>query len=128
MSRRYPIGSGPSFTPIRYVEIVCAFRILRETQDYFTLSCLLGILQHVPPGFLSYPASHLVPYLRTSKYPPEKHQAMYRYPTPPHHACWLAKIKRAYKQASFANPVGREALSQVLAEKCNGAFLSTMVL
>jgi SAM-dependent methyltransferase len=84
------------FHPDTLREITCAFRILRETQDYFTLSCLLGILQHVRPGFLSFPASHLVPYLRTSKYPPEKYQAMYSYRDL--RSRLLAKVKRAYKR------------------------------
>lgn len=35
----------------------------------FLLSCLLGILHHQRPGFLSYPSSHLVPYLRNRKFP-----------------------------------------------------------
>jgi hypothetical protein len=33
------------------------------------LACLLGILHHQRPGFLSYPSSHLVPYLRSRKFP-----------------------------------------------------------
>lgn len=37
--------------------------------DEFLLACLLGILHHQRPGFLSYPASHLVPYLRDKKFP-----------------------------------------------------------
>jgi hypothetical protein len=39
----------------------------------------LGILHHVRPGFLSYPSSHLVPYLRKMKYPPEQFADMYAY-------------------------------------------------
>jgi SAM-dependent methyltransferase len=75
-------------------EVICAFKVLRETQNYFLLSCLLGILQHVRPGFLSYPASHLVPYLRTSKYPPDQFHAMYGYRDL--RSRLLAKIRRAY--------------------------------
>jgi len=37
--------------------------------DDFLLACLLGILHHQRPGFLSYPSSHLVPYLRDHKFP-----------------------------------------------------------
>lgn len=37
--------------------------------DNFLLACLLGILHHQRPGFLSYPSSHLVPYLRDHKFP-----------------------------------------------------------
>ncbi|MBI3319212.1 MAG: hypothetical protein HYZ89_01305 [Candidatus Omnitrophica bacterium] len=35
----------------------------------FLLACLLGILYHQRPSFLSYPSSHLVPYLRDRKFP-----------------------------------------------------------
>ncbi len=38
-------------------------------RDTFLLACLLGILHHQRPGFLSYPSSHLVPYLRTRNFP-----------------------------------------------------------
>lgn len=48
-----------------------------KEDDSFLLACLLGILHHQRPGFLSYPSSHLVPYLRDRKYPPEKFPEMY---------------------------------------------------
>lgn len=58
------------FHPDTLREVLIAFRILRQQEDYFLTACLMGILHHVRPGFLSYPASHLVPYLRKNKYPP----------------------------------------------------------
>ena len=40
---------------------------LRDEGDYFLSACLMGIFHHVRPGFLSCPASYLVPYFeRTS--------------------------------------------------------------
>jgi hypothetical protein len=48
-----------------------------ELQDDFVLACLLGILHHQRPGFLSYPSSHLVPYLRTRKFPPSRYPGLY---------------------------------------------------
>jgi hypothetical protein len=42
----------------------CVYR-----HEHFLLACLLGILHHQRPGFLSYPSSHLVPYLRYRKFP-----------------------------------------------------------
>ena len=45
--------------------------------DNFLLSCLMGILHHQRPGFLSYPSSHLVPYLRDNKYPRSRYPEMY---------------------------------------------------
>jgi hypothetical protein len=66
------------------------------------LACLLGILHHVRPGFLSYPASHLVPYLRVNKYPRETYPDMYRYrPVRPR---LLAKIARAYRRFDPPKP------------------------
>ncbi len=43
----------------------------------FLLACLLGILHHQRPGFLSYPSSHLVPYLRNHKFPTQRFPEMY---------------------------------------------------
>lgn len=45
--------------------------------DDFLLACLLGILHHERPGFLSYPSSHLVPYLRDHKFPRRLFPEMY---------------------------------------------------
>ena len=77
-------------------EILAAFAVLRGRPDNFLSSCLLGILHHVRPGFLSYPASHLVPYLRKSKYPPDEYPKMYAYRDL--RSRLLAKIKRAYRR------------------------------
>jgi DNA modification methylase len=48
-----------------------------ERDDQFLLACLLSILHHQRPGFLSFPSSHLVPYLRDRKFPRNKHPEMY---------------------------------------------------
>lgn len=45
--------------------------------DDFLLACLLGILHHQRPGFLSYPSSHLVPYLRDRQFPAGLFPEMY---------------------------------------------------
>lgn len=84
------------FHPGTLREILVAFRLLRERKDFFLLSCLLGILQHVRPGFLSYPASHLVPYLRKSKFPVDQFQDMYNYRDLGSRL--LAKVHRAYRR------------------------------
>lgn len=90
------------FHPKTLEEAVSLTRVLRRRREYFLLSCLLGILHHVRPGFLSYPASHLVPYLRVKKYPPETFPDMYRYrPVRPR---LLAKIARAYRRFSPPKP------------------------
>jgi len=90
------------FHPDTLREVVTAFAILRKDKDYFLLACLLGILQHVRPGFLSYPASHLTPYLRPQVYPKEQHPRMYEYrPLRPR---LLAKIERAYRREQVHEP------------------------
>jgi len=84
------------FHPDTLKETLAAFNILQKENNYFLLSCLLGILHHVRPGFLSYPASHLVPYLRLAKYPPEEYPQMYQYRDL--RSRLLAKVKRAYRR------------------------------
>jgi len=85
------------FHPDTLKETLAAFHILLEENNYFLLSCLLGILHHERPGFLSYPASHLVPYLRLSKYPPEEYPQMYQYRDL--RSRLLAKVNRAYRRS-----------------------------
>ena len=86
-------------------------RTLREVQgvvehltregEHFLLACLLGVLHHQRPGFLSYPSSHLVPYLRTTKFPRDEYPEMYEYRDVKTRL--LAKVKRAYRRpAKFA--------------------------
>lgn len=87
------------FHPDTLREILAAFRILHDPKDYFLMGCLLGILHHVRPGFLSYPASHLVPYLRTKKYPPDQYPEMYAYRDL--RSRLLAKVERAYRRPKF---------------------------
>ena len=48
-----------------------------DQRDEFLLAGLLGILHHQRPGFLSYPTSHLVPYLRDKKFPRQYFPEMY---------------------------------------------------
>ena len=84
------------FHPATLREVLTAFRMLRQREDHFLIACLMGILHHVRPGFLSYPASHLVPYLRKNKYPPDEFPDMYAYRDL--RSRLLAKVKRAYRR------------------------------
>jgi SAM-dependent methyltransferase len=98
------------FHPQTLHEIVTVCRVLRRRREYFLLACLLGILHHVRPGFLSYPASHLVPYLRIKKYPPEAYPGMYGYrPLRPR---LLAKVSRAYRRFQPIDPGLRRLVLQ----------------
>jgi len=80
--------------------------VVRTPGNEFLMACLLGILHHQRPGFLSYPSSHLVPYLRSRKFPRQRFPEMYTYrPLKPR---LLAKVKRSYKR--FARPPQRAVL------------------
>jgi len=63
-------------------ETMQLFSLLINSRQYFSLGCLLGILHHQRPGFLSYPASHLVPYLRDRLYPQSRYPEAYDYRDP----------------------------------------------
>ena len=83
-------------------EVLALTSILRQRREYFLLACLLGILHHQRPGFLSYPSSHLVPYLRTKKFPIELFPEMYKYRSVAHRM--RAKINRVYKRFPRLSP------------------------
>lgn len=85
------------FHPDTLREVSAAFTVLLERKEYFLTACLMGILHHVRPGFLSHPASHLTPYLREKKYPREEFPGMYAYRAL--RPRLLAKIHRAYRRA-----------------------------
>ena len=101
------------FHPDTLKEILAAFQVLKERQNYFLMACLLGILHHVRPGFLSYPASHLTPYLRLKKYPPEQFPKMYSYRDL--RSRLVAKVIRAYRRTGFTQ-IRNQMTWQVLQE------------
>lgn len=71
--------------------------VCRKPGNEFHFACLLGILHHQRPGFLSYPSSHLVPYLRTRKFPRERFPELYKYrPVLPR---LLAKVRRSFRRS-----------------------------
>lgn len=73
-----------------------------EQEDHFLLACLLGILHHQRPGFLSYPSSHLVPYLRDRKFPRAQFPDMYeRRELGPR---LVAKVRRTFKSSVMPKP------------------------
>lgn len=73
-----------------------------EQDDQFLLSCLLGVLHHQRPGFLSYPSSHLVPYLRDRKFPRAEFPEMYEERALEPRL--RAKVGRAMKQQTLPRP------------------------
>jgi len=82
------------FHPRTLKEVLAAFRYCRRNRDWFLAACLCGILHHQRPGFLSYPASHLVPYLRPRLFPRRDFPQLYEYRPLAHRI--IAKIERAY--------------------------------
>lgn len=90
------------FNPRTLAETIKIAQFLRSRRHYFYLAALLGILHHQRPGFLSYPSSALVPYLRTHNFPPEQFPQMYAYrPVIPR---LRAKVSRAFKRSLTRSP------------------------
>lgn len=94
--RTIPSWVRAFYHPQTLKEILNFVAICKKEKKDFHLSCLLGIMHHQRPGFLSYPSSHLVPYLRDKKYPQESHPELYEYRSLEPRL--LAKIKRAYRR------------------------------
>ncbi len=82
-------------------EILAAFDYCRERRDSFLAACLCGILHHQRPGFLSHPASHMVPYLRTALFPPDEFPELYTYRSVADRL--RKKVKRAYRRANLTS-------------------------
>jgi len=77
-------------------EIIAWMSILRRNRKWFLQSCLLGILHHQRPGFLSFPSSHTIPYLRQRKFPRWKFPELYEYRTVRDRL--EAKVRRAFQR------------------------------
>lgn len=67
------------YNPDTLKDLLAWVKVLKEKKDDFALACLLSLAHHQRPGFLSYPSSHTVPYLRTKNFPPEKFPELYEY-------------------------------------------------
>lgn len=76
--------------------------------DDFLLACLLGILHHQRPGFLSYPSSHLVPYLRDRKFPQQLFPEMYEERDVLSRL--EAKVRRSFRRSPRAYTVSRRVV------------------
>ncbi len=77
-------------------DTIAARDVLVRRRQWFLLACLLGILHHWRPAFLSHPSSHTVPYVLSKKYPRRRFPRLYGrrevYPR------LLAKVRRAFKR------------------------------
>jgi hypothetical protein len=77
-------------------EIVTWTEVLTSGRRWFLLACLMGILHHQRPGFLSYPSSHTVPYLRIKKFPRRDFPKLYEYRSVANRL--EAKVVRAFRR------------------------------
>ncbi|HEY9906884.1 MAG TPA: DNA methyltransferase [Thermosynechococcaceae cyanobacterium] len=84
------------FHPETLRETVAAFQVLQQQPNEFLSACLVGILHHVLPGYLSYPSNASAPYLRRFTYPPADFPHLYAYRDV--RSRLLAKIKRTYRR------------------------------
>lgn len=91
------------FHPTTLKETLALVRLLKRNEEHFILACLLGILHHQSNGFLSYPSSHMVPYLRSKNFPITKFPYLYTYREVKPRL--LNKIKRVFKNPHKINPI-----------------------
>src|SRR2546425_1210802 len=70
--------------------------VLRRRRRWFLLASLLGILHHQRPGFLSFPCSHTIPYLRKKKFPRSRFPELYEYRSVRDRL--ESKVKRAFRR------------------------------
>jgi D12 class N6 adenine-specific DNA methyltransferase len=104
------------FNPRTLKEAISFSNVCQDRQHTLGLSCLLGILHHQRPGFLSYPSSHLVPYLREKNFPAEDFPALYEYRALRPRI--LSKVVRAYKRVDdgprLASTVVQSSIEDVI--------------
>jgi hypothetical protein len=96
--RSVPLWVRRFFHPATLREILAWSHVLKARRSYFLMGCLLGILHHQRPGFLSYPSSHTVPYLRERKFPRDIYPELYGYRSVKERM--QRKVLRALKGAS----------------------------
>jgi hypothetical protein len=94
--RSVPCWIRKFFHPDTLKEAIRFAEVGRRPGNEFVMSCFLGILHHQRPGFLSYPSSHLVPYLRDKKFPRSQFPQLYEYREL--RPRLLAKVRRSFKR------------------------------
>ncbi len=94
--RKVPSWVRRFFHPDTLRETLSWASILGKRRRWFLLASLLGILHHQRPGFLSFPSSHTVPYLRAKKFPRARFPEMYEYRSLRDRL--EAKIERAFRR------------------------------
>ena len=114
--RRVPSWVRAFFHPETLREAIALRNVLLRRRQWFLLSCLLGILHHWRPGFLSYPSSHTVPYLRDRLFPRSEYPQLYGY----RHVYprLFAKVHRAFRRVPDVN---HQLLRRIKPEDAAGA-------
>lgn len=103
------------FHPRTLNEVIALMGEFNREKQYFHMACLLSILHHQRPGFLSYPACNLVPYLRDKLFPRHKYPELYKYRDPlPRLA---EKIERIYKSPPPPATIKFEVLQESVLNK-----------
>jgi len=96
--RSVPSWVRKFFHPETLRDALSFAQVARQPGNEFLMACFLGILHHQRPGFLSYPSSHLVPYLRDKKYPRSEFPEMYA--SRKLRPRLIAKVQRSFKRYS----------------------------
>jgi DNA modification methylase len=109
--RKVPLWVRSFFHRETLREIIAWVKLLERKKEWFILACLLGILHHQRPGFLSFPASHTVPYLRIKKFPRKAFPELYAYRDVLSRL--EKKVKRAFKRIPVASSIGTRHCSNV---------------
>ena len=94
--RSIPAWVRQFFHPETLRETLGWTHIFRQRRRWFLLAALLGILHHQRPGFLSFPSSHTVPYLRQKAFPRAKFPELYTYRSLRDRL--EAKVRRAFRR------------------------------
>lgn len=96
-------------------EILVWTTVLTAERRWFLLACLMGILHHQRPGFLSFPSSHTVPYLRVKKFPRDEFPQLYEYRSVADRLA--AKVVRAFRRVPDLDFALARRCSQSSADK-----------
>ena len=94
--RKIPEWVRQFFHPETLRETLAWTNVLKRRRRWFLLASLLGILHHQRPGFLSFPSSHTVPYLRAKKFPRSRFPKLYEYRAVRDRL--ESKVKRAFRR------------------------------
>jgi len=94
--RKVPDWVREFFHPETLRETIAWTSVLRRRRRWLLLASLLGILHHQRPGFLSFPSSHTVPYLREKKFPRSGFPDLYKYRSLRNRL--EAKVQRAFRR------------------------------